>query len=151
MNQINIVNRLMTPDEIDQVNAGFDSLYTDEGIDLESTERISLVATKGDRLLGCASGLAHKNGKAYSGWFKLTDLFTEKEFRNQGIGSALLKELEDNIRRLGIQNIWLWTSGQASLRFYGRHGYVQFTEMETWYSDGSSRVGLRKNIVENDK
>lgn len=147
MNEINIVNRELTSTEIEQVNSGFDNLSIEEGIELESTERMSFVALNEDRLVGCSSGLAHKNGGKYSGWFFLTDLFIEKEFRNKGIGSDLLKELEEFIRTVGVKNIWLWTSGPSTLRFYYRHGYTQFVEMENWYSDGSSRIGLRKPLT----
>ncbi len=147
MNKIKIINRPLTAEEIKQVDAGFDDLSMEEGIALESTERISLVALKGERLIGCSSGLAHKNGNKYSGWFHLTDLFVEKEFRNQGIGGELLKALEEKLRTAGILNIWLWTSGPPTIRFYHRHGYTQFAEMENWYSDGSSRIGFKKNII----
>ena len=146
MNDINIVNRKLTSEEIEHVNSGFDDLSIEEGIELESTERISFVALNGDSLIGCSSGLAHKNGEEYSGWFYLTDLFIDKKFRNQSIGSDLLKKLEEKTKKVGVQNIWLWTSGSSSLRFYNRHGFTQFAEMENWYSDGSSRVGLRKNL-----
>lgn len=147
MDHINIVNRELTPEEIELVNLGFDNLSLEEGVEIESTERISFVALNGNRFIGCSSGLAHKNGGNYSGWFYLTDLFVEKEFRNQGLGAALLKKLEDETRRIGVQNIWLWTSGLPTLKFYGRYDYKKFTEMENWYSDGSARVGLRKKIA----
>ncbi len=146
MNDIKIVNRELTSEEIEQVNSGFDALSNEEGIELESTERISFVALNGDHLIGCSSGLAYKNGEEYSGWFYLTDLFIEKEFRNQNIGSNLLKELEEKTRTVGVQNIWLWTSGASTIRFYNRQAYTQFAEMENWYSDGSSRIGLRKTL-----
>lgn len=143
---IQIVNRELTSEEIELVNAGFDQLSIEEGVEIESTEKVSFVAMHENRLIGCASGLAHKNGDQYSAWFHLTDLFVEKEFRDQGLGADLLKELEEKVKSLGIQNIWLWTSGSSSLRFYARQAYQQFTEMENWYSDGSSRIGLRKNL-----
>lgn len=151
MKDLSIVNRELTSEEIELVNSGFDELSLEEGIEIESTEKISFVALNGNNLVGCLSGLAHKNGTQYSGWFYLTDLFVVKAFRNQGLGSDLLKELEEKTRALGIQNIWLWTSGLSTLRFYDRHGYKKFTEMENWYSDGSSRVGLRKEIAEYNK
>lgn len=147
MYDINIINRELTPEESELVNSGFDDLSLEEGIEIESTERISFVALNGNSLVGCSSGLAHKNGKIYSGWFYLTDLFVQKEFRNQGLGSELLKAIEEKTKTIGVKNIWLWTSGALSLRFYDRYGYKQFTKMENWYSDGSSRVGLRKQII----
>lgn len=146
MNDINIVNRELTPEEIELVDSGFDQLSLEEGVALESTEKISFVALNGEHLIGCALGLAHKNGENYSGWLHLTDLFVEKEFRDQGLGSDLLKKLEERARTIGVQNIYLWTSAPPTLRFYARHGYIEFTEMENWYSDGSSRVGLRKSL-----
>lgn len=122
MNDINIVNRELTLQEVAQVNSGFDALSIEEGIELEHTERISFAAMNGNNLIGCSSGLAHKNGAKYSGWFYLTDLFVDKEFRDQGLGTILLKALEEKTKTMGIQNIWLWTSGSPSLRFYDRHG-----------------------------
>lgn len=143
---IQIANRELTSEEIVLVNAGFDQLSIEEGVEIESTEKVNFVAMHEDRMIGCAAGLAHKNGDQYSTWFHLTDLFVEKEFRDQGLGAELLKELEEKVKSLGIQNIWLWTSGSSSLRFYARQAYQQFTAMENWYSDGSSRIGLRKNL-----
>lgn len=151
MDNINIVNRDLNSDELDSVNSGFDAVSLEEGVELESTERISFVALDGDRFVGCASGLAHKNGDQYSGWFHLTDLFVQKESRNQGLGAELLKELEGRLTEQGMRRIWLWTSGLPTLKFYDRHGYAPFAEMENWYSDGSSRVGLRKDLGERNR
>ena len=143
---MNIVNREMTPEEIEQMNAGFDQLSLEEGVAAESSDRFSFVALKGNAFIGCSSGLAYKNGENYSGWFFLTDLFVEKQYRSQGLGGDLLEALEEQIRSKGIKYIWLWTSGVKALKFYRRQGYNKFTEMELWYSDGSSRVGLRKDL-----
>ena len=94
MKAITIVNRALTLKESNQVNLGFDTLMREEHVALEETEPIHFVAIQEDNLIGCAIGLAHKNGDVFSGWFHFTDLFVEKEFRNLGIGASLLKELE---------------------------------------------------------
>jgi len=146
MNNIIIVNRAMSSEEIDRMNAGFDQLAVEEGVEIESSERFSLVAMDGSTFIGCASGLAYKNGDHYSGWFFITDLFVKKEYRSKGLGTLLLKSLEEQMFIIKVEHVWLWTSGEEALRFYDRHGYYQFTEMENWYSDGSNRVGLRKNF-----
>jgi len=146
MDKISIVNRKMTSEEIKRMNLGFDELSLEEGVELESSDRFSFVALKGSTFIGCSSGLAFKNGDIYSGWFFLTDLYVEKEHRSNGLGTKLLKALEKQMVSLGIKHVWLWTSGYKSLKFYHRHEYKNFTEMENWYSDGSSRVGLRKNL-----
>ena len=136
----------MTSEEIEQVNAGFDKLSLEEGVALESSDRFSFVASNGNTFIGCSSGLAYKNGVNYSGWFFLTDLFVEKEYRSQGIGADLLNALEEQLKSIGVKYIWLWTSGLKAQKFYRRQGYYIFAEMEYWYSDGSSRVGFRKNL-----
>lgn len=146
MNGISIVNREMTSEEIKQMDLGFDELSLEEGVELESSDRLSFVALKGNSFIGCSSGLAYKNGGNYSGWFFLTDLFVGKEYRSKGLGSKLLKAIEEKAVSMGIKHIWLWTSGYKALKFYQREEYKKFTEMENWYSDGSSRVGLRKNL-----
>lgn len=146
MSKISIVNRGMTSEEIERMNLGFDELSLEEGVEIESSDRFSFVALKGNTFIGCSSGLAFKNGENYSGWFLLTDLFVEKEYRSKGLGSELLKSIEEKVVTLGVKHIWLWTSGYEALKFYRRQDYKKFTEMEKWYSDGSSRVGLRKNI-----
>lgn len=146
MNKINIVNREMTSEEIKRMNIGFDKLSLEEGVEIESSDRLGFVALKENAFIGCSSGLAYKNGENYSGWFFLTDLFVEKEYRSKGLGVKLLKLIEAQAASVGVKHVWLWTSGDKALRFYKRQGYMKFTEMENWYSDGSSRVGLRKRL-----
>jgi len=146
MNEINIINREMTSDEINRMNFGFDELTTEEGLELESSDKFSFVALEGNTFIGGASGLAYKNGENYSGWFYLTEIFVEKEYRSKGLGTQLLKSVEAHAISVGIKHIWLWTSGDKALRFYKRQEYKKFTEMENWYSDRSSRVGLRKDF-----
>ena len=146
MNKINIVNREMTSEEIEQMNSGFDKLSLEEGVEIESSDKFSFVALNGNTFIGCSSGLAYKNGENYSGWFFLTDLFVEKEYRSMGLGTKLLKTIEEKAVTVGVKHVWLWTSGYEAVKFYQRQEYKKFTEMENWYSDGSSRVGLRKNL-----
>jgi len=146
MKNINIENREMTSEEIKQMDTGFDQLSLEEGIAIESSDQFTFVALDGNTFIGCSSGLAYKNGEIYSGWFYLKDLFVEQEYRSQGLGAELLKALEEQVKGIGVKYIWLWTSGVKALKFYRRQGYKTFTEMEHWYSDGSSRVGLRKNL-----
>jgi len=146
MNKISIINRELTSEELRRVHLGFDELSLEEGLKIESSDRFSFVALKGNAFIGCSSGLAYKNGENYSGWFFLTDLFVEKEYRSKGLGTMLLNVIEEQALSVGVKHIWLWTSGYKALKFYHRQKYHKFTEMENWYSDGSSRVGLRKKL-----
>ena len=141
-----IVNREMTSEEFARMNTGFDEHSLENNVEIQQSDRLSFVALDGGKFIGCSSGLAYKNGEDYSGWFFLTDLFVEKAYRSQGLGAKLLKAIEEEAASIGVKHIWLWTSGEEALRFYRRQAYNSFAEMENWYSDGSSRVGLRKDL-----
>ncbi|MBN2004626.1 MAG: GNAT family N-acetyltransferase [Anaerolineae bacterium] len=146
MHKISIVEREMTPVEFAQMNAGFDENTLDNDVVIQSSERMGFVALDGDGFIGCVSGLAYKNGDAYSGWFYLTDLYVEKAFRGQGLGAKLLETLEDKILACGIDKVWTWTAGYEGPGFYKKQGYTVFAELENWYSSGHSRVGMKKRL-----
>lgn len=146
MNNINIINREMTDEEFKRMKAGFDEHTLDNSVEVQSAVRYGFVSVDGQTFVGCSSGLAYKNGENYSGWFYLTDLFVEKAFRSQEVGAKLLRALEEEIIRKGVKHIWTWTAGYEAPGFYLKQGYEIFAEMENWYSDGSARVGLRKQL-----
>ncbi|TFG71882.1 MAG: N-acetyltransferase [Anaerolineales bacterium] len=149
MPNIALIEREMTTAELARMVAGFDEHTLDNGVEIQDSVRIGFVAIDGAIFIGCASGLAYKNGDAYSGWFYLTDLYVEKAYRHQGIGSTLLQALERKIVRFGINKIWTWTAGYEGPEFYKKHHYRVFAQMENWYSAGQSRIGMRKDLKDN--
>lgn len=146
MTTTNIIERDMTPSELDLMNLGFDKNTIDHGVISQSTQRFGYVAMDGVNFIGCVSGLAYKHGTNFSGWCQLTDLFVEKDYRQQGIGGQLLNNLENLLLRNSINKIWTWTAGYEAPQFYIKQGFEIFAEMENWYSNGDSRVGLRKKM-----
>lgn len=146
MKKVEIFHREMTPKELERMRQGFDEHTIEHQVLVQSADRFSYTAVLDQQFVGCASGLAYKNGAQYSGWFYLTDLFVEKTFRSQGLGKQLLMDLEKKILTVGVKNLWTWTAGYEAPGFYQKRGYEIFAEMELWYSDGSSRVGLKKSL-----
>jgi GNAT superfamily N-acetyltransferase len=151
MTPITLLERDMTPAELARMNQGFDEHALANGAAVQSSQRFGFVALDdsapgGAAFIGCASGLAYKNGEAFSGWFYLTDLYVEKAYRRQGIGARLLRALEDLVQAQGVSKIYTWTAGYEGPAFYQQQGYTVFTEQENWYSNGHSRIGLRKNL-----
>lgn len=150
MQEINIVQREMTEAEFARMKAGFDEHTISHGVAIQSADRYGFVAHNGEQFIGCSSGLAYKNDEQYSGWFYLTDLFVEASFRGQGLGAKLLHALEKELVSIGVKYSWTWTAGYEAPPFYQKQGYEIFATMENWYSDGSSRVGLRKDLFVSD-
>ena len=147
MKTIKIFERDMTDTEFSQMNEGFkeyELLYTEVN---QTSDRLGFVILDGNKFVGCSSGLAYKNGEKYNNWCQLTDLFVEKEYRGQGLGSKVLKKLEEKLISLGIHKIWTWTAGYEAPDFYKKQGYEVFCELEKYYLTGHSRIGLRKNLI----
>lgn len=143
-----LINREMSNEEFSLMKLGFDQNTLDNGVAIQSSDRISFVLLDKDKdkFIGCSSGLAYKNGVALSGWFYLTDLYVQKEYRKMGYGAKLLRALEFKAGQLGVQHFWTWTAGYEAPGFYKKQGYEVFASFENWYSDGSSRIGLRKQL-----
>ena len=146
MSSLHIIEREMTEAEFARMNAGFDEHTLEQGNPLQTSERYGFVVMEGDTFIGCSSGLVYKNGAVYNGWFYLTDLFVEKEYRGQGIGTALLAKLEARVAALGVTSIWTFTAGYEAPGFYKKQGYHILFEQQNWYADGHSRIALQKSL-----
>ena len=112
----------------------------------QTSDRYGFVVLDGENLISCSSGLAYKNEDEYNGWFYLTDLFIEKEYRGQGYGEVVLQKLEDRAKTLGIDKIYLWTAGFEAPDFYEKQGYSVFVALENFFKTGHSRFGMWKNM-----
>ncbi len=143
-NTIRIVERKMTAAESARMNTGFHEHAIEHGNPILTSERHGFVALDGNTFIGCVSGLASKNELAYTDWFVLSDLFAEKAYRGQGLGTTLVRKMEESVAALRCRNISTWIAGYEALGFFSKHGYEVFCELENWYSTGHSRVGLRK-------
>lgn len=54
--------------------------------------------------------------------FNLKEFFTNNNYRGKGIGTALIKKLEENLRSAGIREITLFTTSEDE-GFYNNRGY----------------------------
>lgn len=92
-----------------------------------------------DRIAGYAYAGPYSSREAYS-WTATTSIYVDKDYRRQGIGSLLYKELE---KRLKEQNIVNLLAGAAysdeedeylthdSYKFHIRLGYTKVAHMQT--------------------
>jgi len=98
------------------------------------------VAVVGDELVGVA--VAHFQGER--AWISIIAL--SNRWRNRGIGSALLTELEARLRALGVRRIGALLSpdatGTTALRNSGYHEHTELVFFEKVEHVGASDAGL---------
>ena len=72
-------------------------------------------------------------------WLHIDSLWTHEDYRGRGVGSALMRHIEEAARERGIVNIHLATTSFQALPFYLKLGYEVFGELpnkpigSTWY------------------
>lgn len=143
MKAICFETRELTAAELDRVHAGFARTAAEYGNPSEPSVRVTCVAQTAGAFVGCASGLRHNRDN----WFFVTDLFVERGHRREGIGAALLHQLEHQATALGVRWVWTWTAAFEAPEFYRRLGYEVFCEQREYYPSGHSRWGLRKQVT----
>ena len=88
---------------------------------VHSTIRETFVALEGDTLLGTASIIEHdmSTRTELSPW--MASVYVAPEFRNRGVGSALVRAVMEEAPRLGLERLYLITPDKV--RFYSRLGW----------------------------
>ena len=80
-------------------------------------------------------------------WFVLTDMWTKREYRRQGLGSKLLLFLEEQVKAAGVRHMYTWTMGRDNAQYYESLGYKCFTVLEDFFDvEGISHIGYRKDF-----
>lgn len=84
---------------------------------------------------------------------ELTDLWVDPAMQRQGVGSALLAAIEDEMRRSGLEiaNLQTHARNAAALAFFCKHDYA-VNWLSVAYSGKLDRnvesVGLRRQLIE---
>lgn len=78
----------------------------------------SFIAKDGEKIVGVITG------HSYYDDVHVDDLVVLEEYRNQKIGSRLLKGVEDYFKRKEFENINLTTYGFQAYEFYKKCGYT---------------------------
>ncbi len=89
---------------------------------------LHIMVCKEDRI-PVAIGRAHFNTDIEA---QIRFMAVEPRFQNTGLGSVILKKLEDEVRYLGAQYVILH-SREAAISFYERHGYKIVSESHTLF------------------
>ncbi|QJW99986.1 GNAT family N-acetyltransferase [Frigoriglobus tundricola] len=100
----------------------------------------------------------HPVGFAYYAPTAMTDrtwhlywIFVQRTGQARGLGSRLLRHVEDDIIQSGGRLFLIETSSLPSYeltrRFYLKHGYEQAATIKDFYTDGDDQVIFRKRLV----
>jgi ribosomal protein S18 acetylase RimI-like enzyme len=102
-----------------------------------------LVALDGARIMGFIlseenSPLAH-----------VITLDVAESHRRHGVGTALVRESEANLRFRGVRTVLLETatSNEAGIAFWERHGYRKEAVLKNYYSGRLDAFEMRKKLM----
>lgn len=77
-------------------------------------------------------------------------LYIDAEFQGKGLGAKFLEKSEQRAKELNLKYLWLgvWEKNPGAIRFYERHGYVQFGSHPVKVGDDMQTDFLmRKEII----
>lgn len=113
----------------------------------EQDEYLFISAEEDGRVLGFACygriALTQRN-------YELNWIATDREALRGGVGSALIRAVEDRSRARGGRFLNLETSSTgpyaAARAFYDRHGYTVVARIPDYYADGDDMLVYRKEL-----
>ncbi len=87
-------------------------------------------------------------GAVRDGHGHISGIAVEREYRRRGIGSALITNLYDVLRKDGFKRITLEVrkSNSNAIRFYERQGFKPCTVINGYYADGEDAIVYEKDI-----
>ncbi len=97
-----------------------------------------IVCLRNDKIVGYAYASAYSSREAYD-WTATSSIYVDKEFRRQGAGALLYKELEDRLRKQGVVNLlagvaYIETEDEYltkdSFHFHTKMGYEKVAHMK---------------------
>ena len=138
---MDISERDISPEELQSIYEDFRKIEIREGIPQREVRRYQYVLEEDGEVVGYVSGITeHK-------WFYLTDLWVEESRRRKGLGSRLLSMIEEKAASLGMEHVYLWTSGKNNPLFYEKQGYTPFAVLEDKLEvKGCHQTGYRKDL-----
>lgn len=98
-----------------------------------------LVCVKGDKIVGYVYASAYSVRDAYS-WTVANSIYVDKDYRRQGIGTMLYKELEKRLKEKGIINMLAGAAfsdtedeylSHDSFKFHTSMGYKKVAQFDT--------------------
>lgn len=114
---------------------------------IEDPDFIFLVATLNERIAGFVVGaLENFRGKTVGHIYSID---VKSEYRGRGIGSLLLKSIEETLREAGAKECYLEVriDNLVARSLYFKFGYRVFRVLKNYYGAGKDGILLMKRLV----
>lgn len=108
------------PADVEVIKQGLDSYDALQGAVVDWAP-LALFARNAEGVI-----VAGLTGSTYWGYLYVGRLWTDDRFRNNGLGSRLLEEAEQEAQRRGCHSVHLMTGSFNALPFYRKRGYSIF-------------------------
>ncbi|WP_058973282.1 GNAT family N-acetyltransferase [Type-D symbiont of Plautia stali] len=140
MNVLNIeVSDSITPEFALPIESGLNQ-YNDEAVGFNENKPLAIIVRDEHGVV-----LGGMLGRTYLGLLFIDLVYLPPEIRGKGIGSQILKRVEDEGRERGCKTAVLYTITFQAPAFYEKNGWQRFGEIPC-LPDGTSRVFLRKDL-----
>ena len=103
-----------------------------------------LVCEKAGKIIGYVYASAYSSRESYS-WTVSTSIYIDKDFRRQGAGSLLYKELESRLKKMDIINLLAGTAFTNIEDEYLSHDSPKF-HLNQGYSEVAHMKGIGKKF-----
>jgi len=110
--------------DVDAVKQGLDSYDASQGATVDWVP-LALFARDAEGAI-----IAGLTGSTYWGYLYVGRLWTDDRFRNNGLGSHLLAQAEQEAQKRGCHSVHLMTGSFNALPFYQKRGYIIFGELQ---------------------
>jgi ribosomal-protein-alanine N-acetyltransferase len=142
--------RRADPGDIPEIVSLEEEAFTDpwgeQGVREAMSQYLSsfFVAVAGGRIIGFCGGGIEDTGEAVYG--HLCTLVVAEEFKSRGVGSELIRWIEDDFLQRGATAIELEVriSNRDAIGFYRKLGYQEVFTYDSYYKDGEDGVVMMK-------
>jgi len=110
------------------------------GESIEKQDITFFIRNSEDEIIGGIRGTYN-----ISGWLYISELWVDKNYRNQGYATLLMKSIENEAVHKGCKNSYLNTISYQAPEFYIKLGYKKFAELENFHYE-YNRIYLKKKL-----
>lgn len=140
MNALNIeVSDSITPEFALPIEAGLNR-YNDEAVGFNENKPLAVIVRDEHGVV-----LGGMLGRTYLGLLFIDLVYLPPEIRGKGLGSQILKRVENEGRNRGCKAAVLYTITFQAPVFYEKNGWQRFGEIPC-LPEGASRVFLKKDL-----